>query len=125
MGGVFSCPLYPVYADRFQAFPARTAGSAREWDSGTDPKQAALAEVRCLDPHAQQVTDPEFLPSQFFDARDAVQVKYEMVRKVKAGGGPVTEASAAFGYSGRVLDARYEHLRHVALHARSSRRPSR
>ena len=28
-----------------------------------------------------------------------MQVKYEMVRKVQAGGAPVTEAAAAFGYS--------------------------
>ena len=42
---------------------------------------------------------PGVLASDFFDARDAVQVKYEMVRKVKAGGAPVTEAAAAFGYS--------------------------
>ena len=66
---------------------------------GPDPKQAALAEARCLNPHPEQVTDPEFLASEFFDARDAVQVKYEMVRKVQAGGAPVTEAAAAFGYS--------------------------
>jgi transposase len=65
----------------------------------TDPQQAALAETRCLNPHPGQVTDPEFLASEFFDARDAVQVKYEMVRKVRAGGAPVTEAAAAFGYS--------------------------
>src|SRR5437879_8631505 len=64
-----------------------------------DPKEAALAEARCLDPHPEQVTDPEFLASDFFDARDAVQVKYEMVRKARAGGAPVTEAAAAFGYS--------------------------
>src|ERR1700747_665456 len=64
-----------------------------------DPKEAALAEARCLNPHPEQVTDPEFLASAFFDARDAVQVKYEMVRKVRAGGAPVTEAAAAFGYS--------------------------
>ena len=64
-----------------------------------DPKEAALAGARCLNPHPEQVTDPEFLASEFFDARDAVQVKYEMVRKVKAGGAPVTEAAAAFGYS--------------------------
>ena len=44
------------------------------------------------------MTDPEFLASEFFDARDAVQVKYEMVRKV-GGGAPVTAAAAAFGYS--------------------------
>ena len=64
-----------------------------------DPKEAALAAARCLNPHPEQVTDPEFLGSDFFDARDAVQVKYEMVRKVLAGGAPVTEATAAFGYS--------------------------
>ena len=45
------------------------------------------------------MTDAEFLASDFFDARDAVQVKYEMVRKVQAGGAAVTEAAAAFGYS--------------------------
>ena len=67
--------------------------------SGPDPKEAALAETRCLNPHPEQVTDPDFLASDFFDARDAVQVKYEMVRKVRAGGAPVTEAAAAFGYS--------------------------
>ena len=67
--------------------------------TGPDPKEAALAGARCLNPHPEQVTDPEFLASDFFDARDAVQVKYEMVRKVKAGGAPVTEAAAAFGYS--------------------------
>src|SRR5260370_14341544 len=64
-----------------------------------DPKEAALAGARCLNPHREQVTDPEFLSSEFFDARDAVQVKYEMVRKVKADGAPVTAAAAAFGYS--------------------------
>ena len=66
---------------------------------GTDPKEAALAAARCLNPRPEQVTDPEFLASDFFDARDVVQVKYEMVRKVQAGGAPVTEAAAAFGYS--------------------------
>src|SRR6516164_7227476 len=66
---------------------------------GQDPKEAALAEARCLNSHPEQVTDAEFLASDFFDARHAVQVKYEMVRKVRAGGAPVTEVAAAFGYS--------------------------
>jgi transposase len=65
----------------------------------SDPKEAALAATRCLNPHPEQVTDPGFLASDFFDARDMVQVKYEMVRKVRAGGAPVTAAAAAFGYS--------------------------
>src|SRR6201987_4072338 len=66
---------------------------------GPDPKEAALAQARCLNPHAEQVPDPEFLAGEFFDARDAVQVKYEMVRKVRAGGAPVTRAAGALGYS--------------------------
>ena len=72
---------------------------AGQQGSGRGPKEAALAAARCLNPHPEQVTDAEFLASDFFDARDAVQVKYEMVRKVRAGGAPVTEAAAAFGYS--------------------------
>jgi transposase len=72
---------------------------ARQQRSGGDPKEAALAAARCLNPHPEQVTDPEFLGSEFFDARDAVQVKYEMVRKVKTGSASVTQAAAAFGYS--------------------------
>ena len=64
-----------------------------------DAKETALAAARCLNPHPEQVRDAEFLSSEFFDARDVVQVKYEMVRKVKAEGAPVTAAAAAFGYS--------------------------
>jgi transposase len=64
-----------------------------------DGKETALAAARCLNPHPEQVRDAEFLASDFFDARDVVQVKYEMVRKVKADGAAVTTAAAAFGYS--------------------------
>jgi hypothetical protein len=34
-----------------------------------DPKEQALAEARCLNPHPERVTDPGFLASDFFDAR--------------------------------------------------------
>jgi transposase len=64
-----------------------------------DPKVTALRESRCLNPHPEQVTDPVFLADGFFDARDAVQVKYEMVRAVTVDGAPVTAVAAAFGYS--------------------------
>jgi len=67
--------------------------------SAGDPKVTALRESRCLNPHPGQVTDPGFLAGGFFDARDAVQVKYEMVRRVGVDGEPVTAAAAAFGYS--------------------------
>jgi len=64
-----------------------------------DPKVTALREERCLNPHPEQVRDEAFLAQEFFDARDAVQVKYEMVRRVEVDGVSVTAAAAAFGYS--------------------------
>ena len=67
--------------------------------SSEDPKVTALRESRCLNPHPEQVTDEAFLAEEFFDARDAVQVKYEMVRRVSVDGAPVTGTAAAFGYS--------------------------
>ena len=67
--------------------------------STEDPKVTALRESRCLNPHPGQVTDEAFLSEEFFDARDAVQVKYEMVRRVTVDGAPVTATAAAFGYS--------------------------
>ena len=66
--------------------------------TGPDPKEAALAGARCLNPHPGQVTDPAFLAEEFSGARDAAQVKYDMVRRVTVDGEPVT-ATAAFGYS--------------------------
>jgi transposase len=64
-----------------------------------DPKVRALRQARCLNPHPEQVCDEAFLAEEFFDARDAVQVKYEMVRRVEVDGVSVTAAAAAFGYS--------------------------
>jgi transposase len=64
-----------------------------------DPKVSALRACRCLHPHPEQVTDPVFAGEEFFDARDVVQVKYEMVRRVQVEGASVTAAAAAFGFS--------------------------
>lgn len=64
-----------------------------------DPKVAALRATRSLNPRPHTVTDPGFLGSEFCDARDLVQVKYEMVRKVRVEKVPVARAAALFGYS--------------------------
>ncbi len=64
-------------------------------EPGEDPKAAALREARCLNPHPEQVSDAAFLAEEFFDARDVVQVKYEMVRAVTVDKVPVTAAAAA------------------------------
>jgi transposase len=45
------------------------------------------------------VADSLFVDSDFFDARDLVQVKYEMVRRVRAEGRPISHSAAEFGMS--------------------------
>lgn len=67
--------------------------------SAEDPKVTTLRAQRCLNPHPERVRDEAFLAAEFFDARDAVQVKYEMVRRVKADRMTISAAAAAFGYS--------------------------
>jgi transposase len=64
-----------------------------------DPKVAALREARALNPRPEAVTDQAFAAGGFLDARDLVQVKYEMVRRVHVDGQPVSAAAAAFGFS--------------------------
>ena len=64
-----------------------------------DPKADALRQTGCLNPRADKVADSLFASSDFFDRRDLVQVKYEMVRRVRTDGQPVSRSAAAFGFS--------------------------
>jgi transposase len=64
-----------------------------------DGKQRELAASRTLNPRPEAVVDEAFRASEFFDTRDLVQVKYEMVRRVETEGSPVSAAAGAFGFS--------------------------
>ena len=64
-----------------------------------DLKAETLRRHSCLNPHPEKVSDRLFGDSDFFDARDLVQVKYEMLRRVRAQGQPITDSAAAFGLS--------------------------
>jgi transposase len=64
-----------------------------------DPKAEALRAARALNPRPEMVSDPAFARSEFLDARDLVQVKYEMVRRVRVEGNPISGTAAAFGFS--------------------------
>jgi transposase len=66
---------------------------------GKDPKEQALRAERCLNPRPDAVRDQQFARSEFLDARDLVQVKYEMVRRARVDGEPVSHAADAFGFS--------------------------
>jgi DNA-binding winged helix-turn-helix (wHTH) protein len=60
-----------------------------------------LSQQGTLNPSPESVLDEQFAgDSDFFDARDVVQVKYEMLRRV-ASGQSVADAIRAFGFTSR------------------------
>ena len=62
-------------------------------------KRQRLADSATLNPHPEQVSDRLFAEQEFFDARDLVQVKYEMLRRVRLEGQSVVDTSRDFGLS--------------------------
>lgn len=64
-----------------------------------DPKLQALRSLGALNQHPSSIKDELFADSDFFDRRDLVQVRYEMVRRVRKDGRPVAETAASFGVS--------------------------
>jgi transposase len=65
----------------------------------TPPKVKALLEEGTLHPAPEQVRDPKFREHDFFDPRDLVQVKYELLRRVSLESASVTDATEAYGVS--------------------------
>lgn len=65
----------------------------------TDAKLDALRTQGTVNPRANEVRDPAFVDSEFFDPRDLIQVKYEMLRRVRSDGHAVADAAATFGVS--------------------------
>jgi len=64
-----------------------------------DPKVTALRVAGALHPHPDAVRDEVFGRHEFFDRRDRVQVKYEMLRRHRVDEQPVTDVASAFGVS--------------------------
>ena len=66
-----------------------------------DGKTESLKKSGAFNPHPHKVTEKVFSDSalEFFDPRDLVQVKYEMLRAVDKEGRSVKQTSEAFGFS--------------------------
>lgn len=63
-------------------------------------KESALRHHHALNSRPQSVGDSAFTSGNtFFDPRDLVQVKYEMLRRVREDGQLVSRAAADFGFS--------------------------
>jgi len=65
----------------------------------SDPKVEALRVQATLHRHPERVAAPLFLGSDFFDARDLLQVKYEMLRRVDVDHWAIAAAAREFGFS--------------------------
>ncbi len=65
----------------------------------SDDKTESLRQRGCLNPDPGRVTDELFGSSEFFDPQDLVQVKYEMLRRVRAEQRTVSGAAEDFGFS--------------------------
>src|SRR5260370_9068647 len=64
-----------------------------------DTKREALAKDGALNPHPEAIRDALFTGNPFFDAKDLVQVRYEMVRRHRVDGVAISEASTNFRVS--------------------------
>ena len=64
-----------------------------------EPKTQALRRSATLHPHPEKVSDELFQQNPFFDRRDGLQVKYEMLRRVRVDGYTVSRAAASCGLS--------------------------
>ena len=64
-----------------------------------EAKSEALRAHRALHSRPDEVSDELFLRHEFFDPRDLVQVKYEMLRRVQVDQLSVSQAAHTFGFS--------------------------
>lgn len=64
-----------------------------------DSKARALREEGTLNLHPETVHDVLFQENEFFDPRDLLQVKYEMLRRVRVEGQSIQQAAETFGFS--------------------------
>lgn len=59
----------------------------------------ALLREGALNVSPERVRDPKFREGEFFDPRDVVQVKYEMLRRVRVEAAAVTQVAEEYGFS--------------------------
>jgi len=64
-----------------------------------DQKARDLQRTGTLNPRPDTVADALFRENPFFDPRDRLQARYEMLRRHRADALPIRQAAAAFGVS--------------------------
>jgi transposase len=65
----------------------------------SDPKSLELKRTATLNPRPDSIADPLFKENPFFDPKDLLQVRYEMLRRHRVEGVSVVEVANQFGVS--------------------------
>jgi transposase len=68
-------------------------------DTSQDAKSRFLADHQALHPHPERIKSTAFQEGGFFDPRDLVQIRYEMLRRHLVERQPVAEIIRDFGVS--------------------------
>ena len=90
----FSLDIYP------QTGHTRSNTCSFSGDLHVRRKACRLGQSHTLHPHPEEVRDPLFTSgSPFFDPHDLVQVKYELLRRVRVDGYSVAQAASLFALS--------------------------
>lgn len=88
-----------------------------------DLKANFLAQRGALHPHPEQVQDDLFQSVEFFDARDLIQVRYEMVRRYRTDRQGPTQVACAFGVSRQHLHGLARTFQNLGLPGLFPRQP--
>jgi transposase len=86
-------------------------------------KRRSLEQHGSLHQRPERVKDPLFAEHDFFDPEDLVQVKYEMLRRVRVEGEAVSVTAARFGFSRPSFYAARERFESEGLAGIVPRRP--
>ena len=86
-------------------------------------RRRSLQQRGSLNRRPEKVQDPLFTGNDFFDPEDLVQVKYEMLRRVRVDQEPVSETAARFGFSRQAFYAIRERFESEGLAGIAPRRP--
>jgi transposase len=86
-------------------------------------KRHSLEQHGSLNRRPEAVHDPLFVEHDFFDPEDLVQVKYEMLRRVRVDGEAVSVTTARFGFSRPSFYAARERFESEGLAGIVPRRP--
>lgn len=92
-------------------------------DPRDDSKEEALRRQGELHSRPDDVQDELFRANEFFDPRDLVQVKYEMLRRAQVDGMSVAQAAASFGFSRPLFYHAQEAFQEAGLAGLARKRP--